>query len=534
MPFSFMGGNLPYVEINLGLAAFTCLLGVIYYFTRDVLFYFILSSLLMSFALYDTFSLNVFYPVIPAIILVPLIFGVYHKARGLTVGAFLVFLVAQSLCRILFVFYPQASSRALELAHLYLLISFLIPFIAIIIDTISRSREEQKALLLLTETQGLLGERKIELEHTNRELLEANEKTSLIIETAHDAFIAIDPNGLVREWNRQAEKIFGWKKEEALGHKLSSIVIPPEFRKQLESDIKALFSDGKDPILKRQIEVTAIHRSGYLFPAEMSISVLRYGNTYSFNAFVRDITERKKAAEEIKERAEKLARSNAELEQFAYVASHDLQEPLRMVASYTQLIKKRYAEKLDKEAIEFIDFAIDGVTRMQQLIKDLLEYSRVGRKDIQLQNVSLKDTVDIAVQNLKLAIQDAKATIKIDEELPVVEGDSVQLVQLFQNLIANAVKFAKKGEPCVVEIGSEKGPNTVAVYVKDNGIGIDSQYYEKIFTIFQRLHTRAEYSGTGIGLAVCKKIMERHHGKITVESEPQKGSTFYLFFPMKG
>jgi len=246
-------------------------------------------------------------------------------------------------------------------------------------------------------------------------------------------------------------------------------------------------------------------------------------------ALVKEIAERKQAMEALAQKEQELRRSNEELEQFAYVASHDLQEPLRMVGSYTQLLSRRYKGKLDQDADEFIAFAVDGVTRMQRLINDLLQYSRVGTKGREPEPTDSRMVLERALANLTTTIEDNKATVNHDP-LPSVMADDRQLEQLFQNLVGNAVKF-HGAEPPQVHIRAERSNGCWVFTVKDNGIGIEPQYYERIFQIFQRLHTMKEYSGTGIGLAVCKKIVERHGGRIWVESEPGKGTSFLFTLP---
>jgi PAS domain S-box-containing protein len=245
-----------------------------------------------------------------------------------------------------------------------------------------------------------------------------------------------------------------------------------------------------------------------------------------------DITERKLAEEALKEKTEELAWSNRELEQFAYVASHDLQEPLRMVTSYVQLLAKRYQGKLDSNADDFMNFAVEGAMRMWNLIKDLLAYSRVGTRGHSFEPINCETILQAALANLKVTIEESGAVVTHDS-LPTVMADSSQLVQLFQNLIGNAIKFVGK-DPPRVHVSARGSGNGWTFSVRDNGIGIAPEFAERIFIIFQRLHGRQQYPGTGIGLAVCKKIVERHGGRIWVESELGKGATFYFTLPKEG
>jgi len=244
-----------------------------------------------------------------------------------------------------------------------------------------------------------------------------------------------------------------------------------------------------------------------------------------------DITEQRLAEERLKKTLEDLERSNKELEQFAYVASHDLQEPLRMVLSYTQLLERRYKDKLDTDANEFIAYAVDGAKRMQRLIQDLLVYSRVSSRGKSLTPTDCNAVLGQVCINLSVAIEENNAMVTHDE-LPIVMADETQLVQLFQNLINNAIKFHSE-EPPRIHVSAEKNKKEWIFSVLDNGKGIDPQYHDRIFVIFQRLEGKGEYPGTGIGLAICKKIIERHGGRIWVESEPGKGSTFYFTLPAR-
>jgi light-regulated signal transduction histidine kinase (bacteriophytochrome) len=234
----------------------------------------------------------------------------------------------------------------------------------------------------------------------------------------------------------------------------------------------------------------------------------------------------------LNQQAGELKRSNGDLEQFAYIASHDLQEPLRMVSGFTGLLQRRYAGKLDADADEFIGFAIGGVNRMQALINDLLSYSRVGREEVAAKPVDMQLVVDEALANLQSAIEDRSALVSRGP-LPTVLANHGMLVRVFQNLIANALKFCKADRP-IVRIAAEQHGSEWVFSVADNGIGIDPQYRDRIFLIFQRLHQQGEYPGTGIGLAVVKRIVERNGGRIWLESEPGKGTTFFFTLPATG
>lgn len=244
-----------------------------------------------------------------------------------------------------------------------------------------------------------------------------------------------------------------------------------------------------------------------------------------------ELEEKRQAEMKMLEAVKELERSNKELEQFAYVASHDLQEPLRMVSSYTKLLEKRYKEKLDPSATEYINFAVEGASRMQLLIRGLLDYSRISSQGKEYQPVDSNKILLNVLKNLEFAIKDEDALIHF-KNLPIITCDELQILQLFQNLINNAIKFKRPGTRPEIDISAEKIDNKYLFRVKDNGIGISEEFSEKIFQIFQRLHSRTEYPGTGIGLAVCKRIVERHGGKIWVESEPDKGAVFLFTLPV--
>jgi PAS domain S-box-containing protein len=364
---------------------------------------------------------------------------------------------------------------------------------------------------------------------TEEELRGARATFEGILAIASDAVVCVGEDQRITFYNQGAQTIFGHQPDEVLGERLE-MLIPPHARETHEEQVRAF---GRSGVAARRMgergEISGLRKNGEVFPAEASISQLDVGGTRVYTAVLRDVTERRRTEEALAQHMRELARSNAELEQFAYVASHDLQEPLRMVASYTQLLARRYRDVLDSDAEEFIGFAVDGVRRMQALIDDLLAYSRVGTRGGEFQPTDVGRVLERVLVGLGTAIEEAEAEVSYGP-MPVLSADATQLTQLFQNLIANAVKFRGDENPRV-RIDAVLAGNEWQFSVKDNGIGIAPEFRERIFVIFQRLHNREEYPGTGIGLAICKKIVERHGGRIWVESEPGIGSTFWFTLP---
>jgi PAS domain S-box-containing protein len=493
-------------------------------------------------------------------------------------------------------------------------------------------------------------------------LRDSEEKTRLIMNASLDAIICMDKNGLITFWNPQAEKIFGWSMEEVMGRPLSETIIPATYRAHHNRGLEAYAKTGQGRNLNTILELSAINRNNEEFPVELTVLPIRQDKEEFFCAFVRDITGRKMAEqqlklskerydtiakatndviyewdivknvnywgegyetlfghkrtgdtmptgswldnlhpeekdsilasayeafetkktslvrelrfrcadgsyktvfdklvivydqegkplrivgamqditerkknetsiinlnEELNKRAEELAASNSELEQFAYVASHDLQEPLRMVTGFLELLKSKYENNLDETARQYIQFSADGAERMKQLILDLLEYSRVNTSQEQHASTNLGEIINQVLDTYVCKIKTSNAIVKVSL-MPSARVNKLQMTQLFQNLIGNALKYNRAEQP-KIEIGFEEKCTHWQFFVKDNGIGIDPKFYERIFIIFQRLHTKNQFSGTGIGLAICKKIVEKHEGKIWVNSTPGQGSTFYF------
>jgi len=327
--------------------------------------------------------------------------------------------------------------------------------------------------------------------------------------------------------NKSLCRILDYSEEALLGKTVKEIS-HPEDRDVTDAE-RARIRKGE--IESARFEKRYIRADGRVVWVDLAVALVRdaFGVPQYEVAIFDDITERKNAEAALREAHEELKRSNTELEQFAYVASHDLQEPLRMVASYTQLLARRCEAKLDSDAREFMDFIVDGATRMKQLIEDLLAYSRVGIKGADFKPVSADAALRRALFNLRTAIEEAGAVVTNDP-LPTLPADEVQLGQLLQNLMGNALKFRSASVPRI-HVGATEGPAEWTFEVRDNGIGIEPQYFERIFMVFQRLHNKGEYPGTGIGLAICKKVVERHGGRIWVESRAGAGSSFYFTLP---
>lgn len=332
--------------------------------------------------------------------------------------------------------------------------------------------------------------------------------------------------------NNGGLKNLGYTEEEITG--LTILDIQPDFTEQsFREMIKPLINQEKEKIV-----FIAMHKrkDGSTYPAESHLQLLKQNDREIFLAIVLDVTERtqseaikKQLNENLEKRAVELQASNSELQRFAYVASHDLQEPLRMVTSFLQLLNKKLAGTLDEKSKTYIDYAVDGAERMKNLIHDLLEYSRVGSMEFKITEVDCNEIMKTLNSFYSLALKEANAILDI-KPLPVIKAVKPQILQLFQNLVDNALKY-NESRPPEIEVGYSEEPTAYQFYVKDNGIGIDPKYFDKIFVVFQRLHNKSEYSGTGIGMSICKKIVSQHGGRIWVESEPGEGTTFYFTIP---
>jgi two-component system, chemotaxis family, sensor kinase Cph1 len=373
------------------------------------------------------------------------------------------------------------------------------------------------------------------VEVRTKDLLLANEYNRNLIETSLDPLVTIGPDGKITDVNRATEEVTGYSSKELVGTDFADYFTNP---KKAKTGYQKVFQEGE----VRDYPLKIKHRHGSTTPVLYNASVYKNesGDVVGVFAAARDITERQKAEdafrvywesleEQVEQRTEELAKSNADLKQFAYVASHDLREPLRMITSFLQLLERRYNDQLDEDANEFIGFAVDGAKRLDTMIMDLLEYSRVANKEIQFSDVDLEEVIDQIRSNLNVLIEENSATINYDL-LPTIRSDENQMLILLQNLISNAIKYRSDETP-QIDISAGKEADKYVFSVKDNGIGIEPQHLERIFTIFNRLHTHEEYEGSGIGLSIAQRIVHQHGGEIWAESNPGKGSTFYFTIP---
>ncbi|MGB9978223.1 PAS domain S-box protein [Methanobacterium sp.] len=349
---------------------------------------------------------------------------------------------------------------------------------------------------------------------------------AMLLDISYEAIFSWSLENGILSWNHGAERLYGYNKEEAIGkvsHELLKTKHPIEFNKFIDILTHEKMWSGEVIHTTKQGKNIIVESRQQLIQETNGNNIVIETN--------RNITKRKKAEKKLNKTIKELERSNKELESFAYITSHDLQEPLRTIASFAQLIKRRYKGKLDPDADEFIDFMVDSASRMKEMILGLLDYSRVGTRGHEFTEFPAKTALNYALNNLGSAISEANAEITSDP-LPVIFADEDQIIRVFQNLVGNAIKFRKEEVKPKIHISVKKKDNEYVFSVSDNGIGLEEQYSDKIFEVFKRLHAIGEYQGAGIGLAVVKRIIGRHGGRIWVESELGKGSTFYFMIPV--
>jgi PAS domain S-box-containing protein len=348
-----------------------------------------------------------------------------------------------------------------------------------------------------------------------------------ILEQTDDAVVVASVDGTITDWNRGAERVFGYPATEAVGRSLDMLVSEDHTDEQHDVLRRIAAGEALD-----QYEAVRVRKGGERIEVSLTTTPLRdeNGKVLSAGSIVRDITERKRAEGEREQAEHELERSNLELEQFAYVASHDLQEPLRSISGFAQLLEERYKDSLDDDGRRFIGFITKGVTRMQSLIADLLSYSRAGAVELQTQPVDTQAVVQEALASLDASVRAAGAEVEVGS-LPTVQADPAALSQVFGNLLSNALKFTDGDRPPHVDVEAQRDGADWEFTVADNGLGIAPAQAERVFGMFERLHAEDQYGGTGIGLAICKRIVERHGGRIWCVPRDGGGTTFHFTLP---
>ena len=363
------------------------------------------------------------------------------------------------------------------------------------------------------------------------QILEREENFRQLISHAPDAIIVINNESIIQLWNAMAEKIFGWKMEEVIGSSLAETIIPVEYHKAHFAGMRRLMETGVSHILNRTVEVMARNKENKHFYISLTISSYQITSKRMFIAFLRDISKQKMNEFELDQRRKQLERSNEELEQFAWLTSHDLKEPLRKIMTFIDLLQKKHEDKIGEEASRYLNKIHGSAQRMAKLIEAILVYSNISHERQLYQLIDLNEVVREVINDLEITLNEKKAIIHADP-LPAIDGIPHQMRQLFQNLLGNALKYVEPGVQPQIKISNHVENGFVKISVRDNGIGFENIYAEKIFQVFQRLESDEKYQGTGIGLAICKKIVENHEGRISANSEPGKGSEFIIELPL--
>lgn len=373
------------------------------------------------------------------------------------------------------------------------------------------------------------------IKRAERALKESENRINAIINSAVDGIISINDRGYILSVNPSAAKIFGYKEEEIIGKSVNMLMPEPD-RSRHDGYLENYHRTGRKKIIGIGREVLGLKKNGVVFPFFLSVSEVLINDQRLYTGFVHDITEQKLNEEKLRRYAADLERSNQELQNFAYVSSHDLQEPLRKIQAFGDRLKMKEADKLSEQGKDYIDRMLNAAMRMQNLINDLLTFSRVTSKAKPFEEVDLNHILKGVLSDLEISIEKNKATVEA-QELPIIEADSTQMRQLFQNLISNAIKFRKEGVAPHISISYKRFNSSsnhqtseeefIELYFEDNGIGFDEKYLDRIFNIFQRLEGQ-KYEGSGIGLSICRKIAIRHGGHINAESTPGKGSKFIV------
>jgi PAS domain S-box-containing protein len=382
-----------------------------------------------------------------------------------------------------------------------------------------------------------------ERKHYEVALRRSEMRTRSILETALDAIVMMDCEGVVHEWNPAAERMFGYTRDHAVGQKLADLVIPPHLRDRHRAALVRYLVDGHGPILNQRIETVAMRADGTEFPVELAVTVGKTDGSRMFTGYISDITERKRAEEQVRQltseleqrvqkRTQQLELANKELEAFSYSVSHDLRAPLRHINGFVEILRSSAGQTLDQESRGYLETIADSARQMGQLIDDLLAFSRMGRAELRFAPVKLDSIVAESLRELQQETAGREIHWNI-QPLPEVQGDSSMLRQVFINLLSNALKYTRTRKVTDIEVTHTETPEEHIISVADNGVGFDNAYAHKLFGVFQRLHPAHEFEGTGIGLAIVRRVIARHGGRVWAEGIVDKGATFSVALPKR-
>jgi len=380
-----------------------------------------------------------------------------------------------------------------------------------------------------------------QIQEQNSALRAGEARKTAILDSAQDGIISIDHHGLILEFNPAAQRIFHYSRSEVIGREMAGLIVPPSLRESHRHGLARYLASGQGPVLGQRIELTAQRADGAEFPVELSITRIGSEVPPTFTGFVRDITERKRAEEEIRrlnteleqrvvERTAQLEAANKELEAFSYSVSHDLRGPLRGIAGYSAILLEDHGDKLDQEGKRVLGVIQDETQRMSCLIDELLNFARLGRTQLKSTSLDMVTLAKVVFQELTAFLSERKPQLDL-KILPPARGDPALMRQVFANLVSNAIKFSRHREVPWIEIGGQSDDELNTYYVKDNGVGFDPKYSNKLFGVFQRLHRNDEFEGTGVGLALVQRIVLRHGGRIWAEAKLDEGATFYFTLP---
>lgn len=406
-------------------------------------------------------------------------------------------------------------------------------------EEVARRKEAEAELLKHnSQLEKRVAERTAELTQLNEQLrneiderLAAQKRAEFlaaVVNNSDDAIVRVDINGTIQTWNKGAEQLYGYQASEAIGQPISMLV--PTDEETPKNIFHKILNDKK----AQTQEALRLTKGGNLVHVLLTVSpILDVSNdsVIGFAGISRSIEQRYQAERQLQAYADNLKKANEDLKDFVYIASHDLQEPLRLITSYLNIIGDDYGDKFDEDGRRYINYTLDSSKRLQQLITDLLGYSRLNTTQSPMQKLGIAEIVSEVVDDLKISIDEKQGEIKIDGQLPAITCDTVQLRLVFSNLIGNALKYSREEDRPLIQISATQNDEETCFKVSDNGIGFEQRQAERIFQVFRRLHPRHRYSGTGIGLSICKKIIDRHGGRIWAESEPNVGSQFYFTIP---